>query len=1027
MSATELDPTQIWTPGNVGNWFTGANWKSGTVPQTGDTAVIQSGTAIISSLPNPSIVGEDIQLGGLTVGSPVTLVAIDATFEGSGSGASEVNTTLTVTGGKPTGSTVDAIFLVEGNTSFDGQIFIEPIGGSFTIDSESDGTHPGTFTFLNTDLKATMLVSQESFLAFKGGTFVNYGLIQIEGGADIATGVTFTGKRTDPGTFTLENGGQLSVEGSVDASQQIDFFDGTGKLTINNLSGFSGVIGFAERPASGGESTGVAGGRIDLSGVQAQSAQFVQGSEKTGTLYLYAGPHQTGAVVAQLTMQMVSVKLKPTESTLKSADFQIASDGEGGTLVTYAPQGPTYLEASLPAPVIAQTGSMVALSTILKQSFGTETPWRNINDALTLVPPDNLENTKTDQKYWATEVKPGWYVNGALITQNYVVQSGDQVELKVGNNISNPAQIQVQVTKDGTGTSAEFVTYSVWTVDPAVAQAVQNSGAIPGSPTPANIVASADSLATTFPGVPNTNLCNWISDDVAAAADAPMPLPNASLDPTLNVSGGFWRIVYTGTGPSPVQDWSTLVQPGDIVRMGWFKPEQPQTGRISGHSTTVLSTVNADGQISFYDNVDFINNVSYIGIHDDNYWLRTNPQDITIYRLDPNQQYLIQGTSLSEVIQGSIYNNLIEPAGGADIITAGAGNNEIQGTTTQLNSVTVTDFHLNDILDFTDLKPSQATVSYSAGALHVLSDSVQVATVTLPNPPSGYFFAVTPDAHGGSNVGLVPEVVTIQNDHLGITRLPLSSEQATSTVNSIIAGTQTEAQYVNGLLAQVQNTALPAVAVEGSMYSAAGTSAEVTLLTTQVLPPQVALATQNGLNPQVYASETLGLTFAFGNETGSTSFAVAFGPSNPAMPNSTAGDTAFAAAAATAIFASASTPNITNAVETWVANWKAFYTSNGIPGIASPSSDQIDLAARGTTWGDTVGTALNNHLGPLIGQVTNFLENAAQGTAIYSTSLVNQPTHAPFQGSSYSPPVASNADSDVQLLGVAPNLDHATI
>jgi hypothetical protein len=461
--------------------------------------------------------------------------------------------------------------------------------------------------------------------------------------------------------------------------------------------------------------------------------------------------------------------------------------------------------------------------------------------------------------------------------------------------------------------------------------------------------------------------------------------------------------------------------------MGWFKPEQPQTGRISGHSTTVLSTVNANGQIEFYDNVDFINSVSYIGIHDDNYWLRTNPQDITIYRLDPNQQYLIQGTSLSEVIQGSIYDNLIRPGGGADTITAGAGNNEIQGTTTQLNSITVTDFHLNDTLDFTDLKPGQATVSYSVGALHVLSDSMQVATVTLPNPPSGYFFAVTPDANGGSSVGLVPEVATIQNDHLGITRLPLSSDEATATVNAIIAGTQTEAQYVNDLLAQVQNTALPAVAVEGLMYGAVGTSAEITLLTTQVLPPQVAFAMQNGLNPQIYASEALGLTFAFGNETGSTAFAIAFGPSNAAMPNSTAGDAAYAAAAATAIFASASTPNIVNVMETWVANWKALYTSNGIPGIADPSSDQIDLAARGAAWGDAVGTALGNHLGPLIGQATNFLENAAQGTAIYSASLESQPTHAPFQGSSNSPPIASNAVSDVQLMGVAPNLDHVMI
>jgi hypothetical protein len=511
-----------------------------------------------------------------------------------------------------------------------------------------------------------------------------------------------------------------------------------------------------------------------------------------------------------------------------------------------------------------------------------------------------------------------------------------------------------------------------------------------------------------------------------------MPFPNALPDPSSNVSGGFWRIVYTGASSSPVQDWYTLVQPGDIVRMEWFgsNPQHPQD-HIGVHTTTVLSAVNADGQITVYDNIDhdIINGIETetIGIHTALYWPGTDPASITIYRLDPNQQYLIQGTSLAEVIQGTVFNDLIKPGGGADIITGGPGNNEIQGTTAQLNSITVTDFHLNDTLDFADLVPGLASVTYSTGTLQVFSDGVQVAAVTLPNPPFGYFFAVTPDENGGSIVGLVPELVTIQNDHLGITRTALPTDQATATVNSIIAGTQTEANYVSSLLAQVQNAALPAVAVEGSMYGAVGTSAEITLLTTQFLPPHVEFAIQNGLIPQVYASEALGLAFAFANETGGTAFATTFGPSNPTMPNSIAGDSAFAAAAASAIFGSASTPNIINVIESWVANWKSLFTSNGILGISNPSSNQIDLAARGTAWGDTVGTALANNLGPLNGQATNFLESAAQGTAIYSGSLISQPMHAPFQGSSNSPSIASDTASDVQLTGIQPNLVHAMI
>lgn len=263
------------------------------------------------------------------------------------------------------------------------------------------------------------------------------------------------------------------------------------------------------------------------------------------------------------------------------------------------------------------------------------------------------------------------------------------------------------------------------------------------------------------------------------------------------------------------------------------------------------------------------------------------------------------------------------------------------------------------------------------------------------------------------------DLQTVQDAHFGIVRVALPLDQATTVANAINAGTQNEAQYINSLLSQVTHTTIPAVAVEASMYGVVGTSAEVTQLATQFLPPQVAFAAQHGFNAQVYASEALGLALAFRNETGSTNFADAFGPLNPTMPNSTAGDLAFATTAVRAIFGPSSTANLVNVMDTWVANWKAFYTNNGIPGISNPSAAQVDLAARGAAWGDAVGTALADDLGPLEDQAINFLEAAAHGIAIYSASLASQP-----QGS---PSLASSVDSNVQLIGVAPNLEHAMI
>jgi hypothetical protein len=174
------------------------------------------------------------------------------------------------------------------------------------------------------------------------------------------------------------------------------------------------------------------------------------------------------------------------------------------------------------------------------------------------------------------------------------------------------------------------------------------------------------------------------------------------------------------------------------------------------------------------------------------------------------------------------------------------------------------------------------------------------------------------------------------------------------------------------------------------MYGAVGSATEVAKLANEFLPGQVVNAVNAGLNPLVYVAQALGLAFAFSNENGATTFANNFGPSNSAMPNATAGDAAFAGAAASSIFGTASTPNLVNAIDGYVTSWKNFYASNGIVGIADATPAQIDLAARGAAWGDAVGLAVADGLGPLKGQVVNFLDDAATGSATYSASLSSQ-------------------------------------
>jgi hypothetical protein len=676
--------------------------------------------------------GVQIELGDADGGS-VTLGAASVNFTGA---------SLTVTGGDLSSSPVNATLSCQGSISFDGGITVEAFGGSLTIDAGD-----GTFTLTDSPAKTFVLVTQESSLFFKGQNIVTgpiaalapAGIIEIEGTADIAEGVTLGGS----GILTLDSGGYLSIEGAVQSGQQIDFADGTGLISIGNTTAFSGTLGF----------TPVAGARMDFPTIQAQSV----GVDLSGTvLTLYPGPNQTGEPLAQLNVQTIDEEsLHPTHPhppavlPLTGSDFALSSDGNGGTLVTYTPQGIISLEQSMPVPLIAPTGSKVSLQTIFSQSFGTSTPGFH---SITLLRPKQPKNTTKDHKFWGKPGRPAWFVNNQPIPAKsfpYTAQATDMdsVELLVGNNISSPAQFNAQVTQATTGPESEIVTYSVWTVDPAVAEAV---GSAPGKPKPADIVAAANSLNSTFPKVPNTNLCNWIADDVAAAAGTAMPLPDAQLDPTNNVPGGFWRIFYTGVGPNPVQNWFTKVMRGDIVRMQWFSG--------GGHSTSVLRRANAQGEITVYDNGDHICKRSVIGKHTATYERATNPAGITIYRLDSNQQYLILGTSLGEVIQGSVYNNLIKPGGGADVIIAGPNNNEIKDVTSNLNGITVTNFHAGDILNFTDLSSNGTTAPYDAttGVLSVSTNNGhQVATIRLPGLNAGARFSVTANL-GGSNISLLP-------------------------------------------------------------------------------------------------------------------------------------------------------------------------------------------------------------------------------------------------------------------------------
>jgi hypothetical protein len=754
LAGRRTGPTYAWTGAADSHWENPANWKPNGVPEKGDFAAVASGTSNSPEISVPHIDDVQITLGNSDGGS-VSLDASSVTFAEAG---------LTVTGRALGGSPVNAMLSCQGNVTFalagkieerkgvNGIITVEAMGGRLTIDA-GDGTFTitnvggaeelGTVECSNSNVTPEFkaLVTQESSLIFKGQKIVtkrvdtNQGtivpIIQIEGAVDIVEGVTLAGD----GILSVDSGGHLSIQGAVESCERIVFGDGTGRVSIGNPTAFLGTVGFPQ----------VAGARVDFPGIRAQSVR-VDTSSHPQVLKLYAGPNHTGDILAYINVEAINQdSLLPSGLSLRGDDFVLTSDRKEGTLMTYLPRGTLQLQQSMPVPLVAFRNTKVPLQTIFSQSFGTSTPgFYNI----TLLPTRHPKNTSNDFKYWGNapkgvQVPPEWFVNGKKIHKSHTVTRTDHVELLVGNNISLPAQFEAQVTRATSGPESEIVTYSVWTVDPRVARGV---GSTPGKPTPDDSIAAAHSFDSVFPDVPNTNLCNWIADNVAAAAGAAVPLPDAEGDPTDNVPGGFWRIAYTGTGPNPVKNWFRLVMPGDFIRMrhlyGGF------------HTTTALSRQQPDGTITVYSN----GGGPLIGIHPSTVETSTNPASITIYRLDPKQQYLILGSSLGEVIQGSVYNNLFSPGGGTDVIIAGPNNNEIQDTTSNLDGITVRNFHSGDILNFTNLDPNGTTAQYDVASamLSVSRSNHQVASVKLPGLPANALFSVTSNPGGGSNITLLP-------------------------------------------------------------------------------------------------------------------------------------------------------------------------------------------------------------------------------------------------------------------------------
>ena len=663
---------RTWS-GGTGDWYDDANWTTqGTVypnshPLPGDVVQIGSGTAEIRNdlLDHGPLDNAIIRLGGT---STLDLTDVD------------LGAYLSVT---TTGTADQSTIRLHGTSTLTGSLSAAAQNGRFTLDARDAHLTIAAFGTITDSTESSALIE---------GTLTNDGQIVVDGSTALQ-GATIDGS----GVIAL--GGTLSVgSGSIAATQQIDFTRGDATLIVAPGATVAAQIeGF------------VAGDRIDLQGVTADAAIF---DPDSGVLSVT----NAGTVVATLAFA----------GTYGTLDFAVQSDGAGGVLISdQAPGGVSTARYTLPVPALAATGGTVSLASLLASAFGADFLAHNPQVTVSNAGPVDM----TSLSYWNPQDPSlsAWVVNGQTVAPDTPrALSAEDIANTVavmGDQIRDGLTISIANAFDALGNAIGYASYALQNFDPRFSTAP-----VGRAPTPQDILNAATALSCVYTAVPNDNDCYYIAHAVAAAAGAALSPLTGSTDPAQNVAGGFWRIAYAAGVTQPAQaDWSSLVQAGDSMRVGW-----PTGG---AHSFTVLSTPDPDtGKISVFDNADWALGYEAIGTHPADYWNSTVPDSVTIYRLDPNGLYLGNGVTLSgALIQGTTNDDLILPGGPDEVITTGVGADIVAGNAAILNGATITDFSLGDRIDVTGYTMGHTQVAYDAGTgvLRLSGDGGQV-TITLP-------------------------------------------------------------------------------------------------------------------------------------------------------------------------------------------------------------------------------------------------------------------------------------------------------
>jgi hypothetical protein len=708
--------------GGTGDWSDAADWSPALANETpgyGFTVYIRGGDVVLS----PSdAAGSYGTLSGQTIYLGSNVIANPATFDTSDV-AVDFATTVNVGGNYPY-----ANWIARGATSFDGVLNLEGAGQLGLQAVADQASNPGVFTLGTGGAYGALNIGSEAQFTFTAGVFVVGGgaSFSIDGSATFALGALLEG--AIPGGVQLMQSGTLDIGGA--ATGYVSFAGAGATLRLENPWLFQGTI-------TGFDS----GDSIELSNIVANQASYNTG---TGALTL----RYNGTTVETLNISGAN--------GLGSNSFQVTNDGSTTTVTL---SGPTTSADILPVAVFAKPGAQVSLASILTAAFGSTS---GFNQGV-YVSYDGAARLANDHwEYWTgtSGTLTSWSVPGnnttpltPSTTLGALVTSADFADtyLNVGNVIKTSADIKVPVAWNN-GVVTHYIEYQINVVDPALEG---SSAASLTEPTPREIVQSAINYDSFYGdgvvGTPQSEDCQSIAQDVAAAVGATHggndinPDTNAVQTANLNQPDGFWRIVYDGGEvAAPTKNWFSLLQPGDIVRIGW---NPNKTGAITGHTTTVLSVAPDASSITVYDNTDYGSTnlvdggaLGSIGIHtvQASSWENSaDPAYITVYRLTADGRYMVDTQTSNQTVYGTVYKDDFVLVGPGDTIYGGAGKEMIEGPSADLHGVTLINAHVGDFFQFDDAASIGATFyDQATGVLTVAYDvaggGYGVAQIHLP-------------------------------------------------------------------------------------------------------------------------------------------------------------------------------------------------------------------------------------------------------------------------------------------------------